>query len=85
MFRRPTLDEVLLAVFAIVVFAAVQLSSDSGSSVVPPEAEETPTSKPQAAVPASTATPSALRTESELPTSTASMNHTLTVAGESAT
>ncbi len=58
MFRRPTLDEVLLAVFAIVVFAAVQLSSDSGSSVVPPEAEETPTSKPQAAVPASTATPS---------------------------
>ena len=60
MFRRPTLDEVLLAVFAIVVFAAVQLSSDSGSSVVPPEAEETPTSKPQAAVPASTATPSAI-------------------------
>ena len=60
MFRRPTLDEVLLAVFAIVVFAVVQLSSDSGSSVVPPEAEETPTSKPQAAVPASTATPSAI-------------------------
>ena len=60
MFRRPTLDEVLLAVFAIVVFAAVQLSSDSGSSVVPPEAEETPTSKPQAAAPASTATPSAI-------------------------
>ena len=60
MFRRPTLDEVLLAVFAIVVFAAVQLSSDSGSGVLPPEAEETPTSKPQAAVPASTATPSAI-------------------------
>ena len=67
MLGRPTLDEVLLAVFAIVVFIAVQLGDGSGDD--PPEVTETPTpfaaapeaSTPTAAAPTvgETATPAA--------------------------
>ncbi len=48
MLGRPTLDDVLLAVFAAVVFAVVQLGSNSDGS------EATPTATPRAAAPAAT-------------------------------
>ena len=56
MLRRPTLDEVLLAVFAIVVFIAVQLGDDGDDA-----AEVTATPTPSAAAPAA-ATPTAATT-----------------------
>ena len=81
MLGRPTLDEALLAVFAIVVFAIVQLGSNSDGGVALPEA--TPTATPRAAAPAATATPSVVASSgAATPTATATPSATapLTVA-----
>ena len=78
---RLTVDEVLLAVFAIVVFMAVQLGDGSGDD--PPEVTATPT--PSTAAPG-TSTPSASRVgEAATPAITPAVSETATPAvGEAA-
>ncbi len=64
MLGRPTIDEVLLAVFAIVVFIAVQLGDGSGDD--PPEVTATPT--PSTAAPAASTPTAAAPTVGETET-----------------
>lgn len=72
MLGRPTLDETLLAVFAIVVFVVVQLGSDSSDSVAPTDA----TPMPGAAAPDVNSTASAIEASR-----TATSTHTPVPAG----